>query len=479
MSNVILRDPEEAKRFLGQSLCLQRVVSATPGTVRQVLEWSLEIIASGQPLPPAGVVADLGHAALGVDHDIRPLPNPPAIPGLPPTLLRSYEDYFLGKVYADWSFERAADAIRRFQGRDQARGLAYLVRQFRERAGLGGVELPPGIIRTLIDSPPDEVLRRGHESLAEQPMPLVVDLYESLIAAARRMAEILSIEDVVALEQRTALADMGQYVAHRQVLQVARRLEAGLPRHPVRPRVGRREVPTRVLDEDTYPVGGFSSISTRGTVESLLHSQLAYMETEPQLRPDLFDVKYLRDELYYYARDENQFLRRRRVFLFCLGSDLTKARFKDADLPAQRIVLVLGLLFTAVQKLTEWLSADALKFEFLLLEEKDSEPLAQEKALLEMLLRDRLDDGTVRIRSLTEDLNAYADQCSQRGRCHVLTIGTRQSANPTASASNAHLLVAGPRPTVRVGHDEPVELPGEDAMEAWTATLERLLAEWV
>ena len=66
--------------------------------------------------------------------------------------------------------------------------------------------------------------------------------------------------------------------------------------------VGHR--PTRALDEDTYPVGGFTSISTRGSIESLLHSQLAYMETDE--RPDLFDIKFLRDELLYYARDENQ-----------------------------------------------------------------------------------------------------------------------------------------------------------------------------
>ena len=91
-------------------------------------------------------------------------------------------------------------------------------------------------------------------------------------------------------------------------------------RNKVKPLAGRREVPTRVLDEDTYPVGGFTSLSTKGTVESLLQSQLAYMEREPELRPDLFDVKYVRDELYYYSRDENQFLRRRRTFVFCLVS---------------------------------------------------------------------------------------------------------------------------------------------------------------
>src|SRR5207249_190972 len=112
----------------------------------------------------------------------------------------------------------------------------------------------------------------------------------------------------------------------RQVLRAAERLEAALPHHRPRPRPGRLEVPTRILDEDTYPVGGFSSLSTRGSVESLLHSQLAYME--PDDRPDLFDIKYLRDELLYYARDENQCLRRRRTFVFALFPDLARARHK-------------------------------------------------------------------------------------------------------------------------------------------------------
>ena len=156
---------------------------------------------------------------------------------------------------------------------------------------------------------------------------------------------MLGPEDVFELEHGTALAAFGQRVALRQVLRAAAEFEADLPRAPAAPPARRQEVPTRVLDEDTYPVGGFSSISTRGSVESLLHSQLAYME--PDDRPDLFDIKFLRDELLYYSRDENQFLRRRRTFVFALYPDLCHARFKDAELPCQRIVLLLALLVAA------------------------------------------------------------------------------------------------------------------------------------
>ncbi len=143
MNVVILRDPDEAQRFLLQGLWLQRSVPPSAGTIKPILEWILEIAASGQPLLPSGVIADFGHVAFGVDRDSRSKKDFPIVPGLPPTLMRTYEDHLLGKIYADWSFERASDALRRFTGRDRSIGLAYVIRQFRDRGNFGGVELSP------------------------------------------------------------------------------------------------------------------------------------------------------------------------------------------------------------------------------------------------------------------------------------------------------------------------------------------------
>src|SRR5439155_26923158 len=106
-------------------------------------------------------------------------------------------------------------------------------------------------------------------------------------------------------------------------------------------------------------------LSNRGSIESMLFSQLAYMETDPALQPDLFDTLFLMDELLYYSRDENQFLRRRRTFVLALSPDLVETRFKDFELPYQRGVMLLGLLYVTVRKLTEWLSTDALNFQVL------------------------------------------------------------------------------------------------------------------
>src|SRR5205823_708521 len=136
----------------------------------------------------------------------------------------------------------------------------------------------------------------------------------------------------------------------------------------------------RVHDEDQYPVGGYTSLATRGSIESLLHSQLAYMEEE---KPDLFDVKFVRDELFYYSRDENQFLRRRRAFVFVLRPELVAARYfvippdpasaRSRNTALQGIVLVAALMLALVRRLEEWLSSDALRFELLFVKAGDKQ----------------------------------------------------------------------------------------------------------
>jgi hypothetical protein len=238
-------------------------------------------------------------------------------------------------------------------------------------------------------------------------------------------------------------------------------------------------VPTRIRDEDTYPVGGFSSLSTRGSLESLLHSQLAYMEKDE--RPDLFDIKFLRDELLYYARDENQFWRRRRTFVFALFPDLLKAHFKDAELPWQRIILLLGLLVAAVRKLSEWLATDALAFEFLLLADGERETLAAEQTLLETLLREAIVNGTA-VLERVPSVAAVAQRCAQRARrsqCHCLLISTRGQGTEAEGTVVSRLQLDRQCPALGVGSLACVRPDSADAVAGWGAVLQTLLENWV
>jgi hypothetical protein len=474
-----IRDPDAARRFLVQGIWLQQVVAPAADNIRSALEWSLAIAAGGQPLPPVGFVADLGHILLGSDRE-RAGRNPRGnVPGLPAGLARTYEDLVLGKLFIDRGIERAGDVVRRYEGRDRARAVAFVVNQLRERAGVGGVMLSPSILKGLLEAPADELLARGWDGLSRGLEPLPRELYEELIAAVRRTADVLGPEDIFELEHGTALAELGQRVALRQVLQTAARLEAGLPRHRPRLRSTRREVPTQVPDEDVYPVGGFASISTRGTIESLLHSQLAFMEPATAARPDLFDVKFVRDELLYYSRDENQFLRLRRTFVVVLTPDLVAARFKDVDLPTQRIVLTLALLVVAVRRLTDWLSSDALVFDVLFVADGETQPLDQEESLMGLLLREAIANGTVRL-VRTANLGHAAKVVAERARqslCQTLLVSASEVPPLGDAADVSRLVVAGPRPRVTFADGEPPP-PEPDAWLSWEIALGRLLEHW-
>jgi hypothetical protein len=485
MNTYELRDLDEARRFLSQGLWWQQTEVPSAATVRESLEWALQVAGGGQPLPPIGFVADLGHLAFRLDWEARAHRATVSVPNLPVNLLRTYEDQVLGKIDGDWTFGRAGDALRRFQGRDRGRGLAFFLTQFRERAGFPGVEFSPGVIKHALEMPPEEVLNQGYESLRQDgPQPLLADLYEGLIAAARRAPEVLGPEDLFELEAGTALEDEGPRLARRQVLQAAASLEATLPRHRVAPAARRMEVPTRILDEDTYPVGGFTSISNRGSVESLLHSQLAYMEPDDGERPDLFDIKFLRDELLYYSRDENQFLRRRRTFVFVLQPDLVMARFKDPSLPYQRGVLLLALVVVLVRKLSEWLSTDALSFQVLFVGKSEDEALPAERELLRKLLREQLANNTAAVHAAFPP-KKVAEQCrewARRSLCHCLVLSTAALAPNKYEAEDvvvSRLRVDGPRPQLAEPGEKLETVEGDEPMDSWGQALQTVLGWWV
>lgn len=491
-----IRDPLQARQHVLQSLWLSRHVALSERSVSRTLDWCVEIASEGAPLPLSGFVCDVGHIALGTlrEPDAK-LAN--TVSGARRDTAsqfdqmsywdaadaRKYEDYVLGKLYADMMFERGADALLRFQGRDRSRGVAYVIDRFRDRAGFDGAILAPAVLRAIQESIAEEsigsVLEEGRQLIDRHGLPeYMVQEFRDLIVAVRNTGEVLGAEDVFELESGTALEQFGQRVALRQILQAADLLERSLPREKVRPLVKRQQVATHIVDEDMYPVGGYSSLSNRGTIESLLFSQLAFMEPDNADRPDLFDVKYLRDELVYYSRDENQFLRRRQTFVFAIYPDLFHARFKDNDLPWQRIVLVLAMLVVIVRKQLEWLSDHALTFEFLFLHDESSVRLADEQALIETLLREQIANGTVFVSRETAE--NVARHCSERGRrslCHLLTVSKSEQAIEGDVFHTTQLLIDSSQPRISFAEAGMLE-PEESGLDGWSEMLITMLRAW-
>jgi hypothetical protein len=202
---------------------------------------------------------------------------------------------------------------------------------------------------------------------------------------------------------------------------------------------------------------------------------------EPE-SPDLFDMKFVRDELFYYSRDENQFLRRRRAFVFVLFPDLVASRFKDTDLPCQRIVMVESLIVALVRKLTDWLSTDAIRFEVIFVQDGGKNPLEEEAKLLRLLLREPIERGDGEVAELPnrDAVVTFLNRLSRMAQVHCLATAVEPFEMDMDNVVVTELVVDGPRPQVGTGDgvvgvvDEP-----EDAFDLWHDTILHILRLWV
>jgi hypothetical protein len=204
------------------------------------------------------------------------------------------------------------------------------------------------------------------------------------------------------------------------------------------------------------------------------------MEPSGSRRPDLFDIKYLRDELLYYSRDENQFLRHRHVFGFLLTASLREARFKDPALPAQRIIMALALVVAAIELLTEWLSDDALRFDLIFEVGESDDPLAQERGLLQTVLQDAIAKGAVQIKTATNRSAVIRDYAAlaERVQCRLLTLQTSDSPAPESAPFADRLSVSGPCPRLTLAGERDSE-ETSDPEESWKTALGILVSAWL
>lgn len=471
MSHIELRDPDLAKEFILESLLLARAHPLSADSVKSTLRVAMELTSDGSPLPPLGLVFDISEVATRFGTERK---SPPEVHGFHPGLTRRYEDYVLGKMYADISFERGVDAIARFEGRERDRAIAFMINQLCRRCDVVGAYLSPAVIKSFQQLTGDEVVAMAGELITPDGISATMsEHYEKLVTAIQSSGELLGAEDIFELEHGTALAEFGQRIALHQVLRAAAELEKNLPNQKPRSQPRKYSVATNILEEDFYPVGGFSSISNKGTIESLLRSELAYIDDE--VRPDLFDIKFARGELLYYSRDENQFLRRRLSFVFLLDPSLAHARFKDPQIEWQRIILLMAMLYAMVERISNWLSVDAMQFEFLFLNRISASPLDDERELLEMLFREQLESGMVTIGEIEEsEVVVHCDDLARTSLCHSLMLTSELRSLKTQIAISSQVVLEPILPALYL--DEEDRFRSEDeSLDGWRESLERLL----
>jgi hypothetical protein len=189
---------------------------------------------------------------------------------------------------------------------------------------------------------------------------------------------------------------------------------------------------------------------------------------------------FLLDELLYYSRDDNQFLRRRRTFFLVLCPDLVETRFKDFELPYQRGVMLTGLLYVIVRRIKEWLGTDALRFEVISLGESEADPLAGEKQILEKLFFEEiaLDEMHFTRESQTK-LQKVCEEAARKSMVHCLMVGVQPPFCDAKDVVTTRLAINGPRPSLGDGMGELNLVEGDDASDSWAHTLQGILQRWV
>jgi hypothetical protein len=143
---------------------------------------------------------------------------------------------------------------------------------------------------------------------------------------------------------------------------------------------------------DVFPAGGFDAMSTKGTLENIVRSEVGYVGEGASVDasgqtagPDLFDVRFVEGELLYYTRDESPLFEARRPLVFAV-EDVEALRAKLPALPTQTLVLALAACLRAHRDVADATGPSAVHTT-IVIDGADPRVVAEERALVSLSLR--------------------------------------------------------------------------------------------
>ncbi len=476
MANDQRLDGTQADAFLAACFSISRdAVLAAPHFELSV--YALEAAFNERPLLPAPtLVLDLTALLSGERlMPIAPLSNEPVRDAV-----RAYEDHVLARLTSDRRWTRLVEGVNAAPRELRASAIGMTVVQVLTRLGItGGTGISQFIVRRFGTRTAGDVLALGRASLYEpQVSARLIDGLLLTAKAARRTRELLSDAEVFLVENIAALKGLGPRVALAQLAQVAQTIEERMPSRLRGTVFEDGEAPTAIEEDSAYPVGGFSSISTAGNLENLVTSELMYMDVGNAPRPDLFDIRFVEGELLYYARDESVAVRRKRALVLVFDASLIRARVLDGGEKYQRLVWLLGSVTALIRKLSSWLDTEALTFELIFTGTNGEQPLAEEAAIVSLLLREFRERGQLEAHfagSAASAVKKARETHRSRGRV-MLFVTTLPPGLAGDSQPDALVDVGALRPVIHWLDAQPAvaESP-KDSAGAWEHATKALL----
>ncbi|MGV3625208.1 MAG: hypothetical protein ACO1OB_30625 [Archangium sp.] len=464
-----------AEEFLSASAALAREAATSPTWFEPAVR-ALEAAYTERPLLPAPVLVFDLTALL---HGERVLPvTPPAVDAVREAL-RGYEDHVLARLTADRRWTRLCEAIAALPKTLHATAVGLIATQLLQRLGLdAGVGISTGVVRRFAAKAPDQVLNAGR--LAVYDNELAAQLVEGLTMlakAARRTRDLLSDAEVFLVENLAALKTLAARVALTQLAEVAQLVDEQLPARLRGQVFEDGDAPTALEEDSAFPVGGFSSISTSGSIENLVTSELIYMENG-DARPDLFDVRFVENELLYYSRDESVSVRRKRVLALVFDASLSQWAVKDAGEKYQRLVWLFGAVTALIRKLSAWLDTEALRFELIFVVEREEPVLHEEEGVLGLVLREYRERGQVELLRAESASRAVRDVHQRHGaRARAMVFAAKfPDGLDGDSAPDAIVTASGSSPRVHWSSPSLERAAStEGALAAWSQVALQLL----
>lgn len=234
---------------------------------------------------------------------------------------------------------------------------------------------------------------------------------------ARSVLSLLTPGDLVTLRFRSLLSTRSQRTAAQQAGAVLETIFSTLPKKIRSSGKLKGRVATNLKEEDTYPMGGFSSMSTQGSLENLVSTELIYTK-KAEKGPNLFLVRWAEGELLYFTRDDSVSSRPYRRVFFVFPTSIQDLRRRKKGNAYQDVIYVIGIVAATILRCLDLLRKVNLEITIWC----DGHTQAEEKQLLQLFLQDVVTQGRVSFLggSGTEQLVAEIDTVSTRGLVDVI-----------------------------------------------------------
>jgi hypothetical protein len=369
--------------------------------------------------------------------------------------LRRYEDAVLARLQLDGRFLRIKEALAGLPSSARPIGFGLVASQVQCRLAFTmptAINVAP-VLRRLLRKPLGDITELGLRRLEDDNVSAWLERsMASMVTAVSAQSSLLSDADLSWAENTEALQSLAVRTALAQVADAAERIEASVPRRMraiAQDDLGRA---TALEQESAFPVGGFSSIATRGSLENLVASELMYMERGEALRPDLFDIRFAGGELLYYSRDESVAIRRRRGLAFVFDQSLKSARVLDSNEHTQRLVWALAAVVVCVKTLVSWLDRETLTIELVFKGDSAETPLQEEMTVASLMLRSFILKRQVKVGQQGQEETVIQLRQRLGPRAHVVQL---ISATPSAPLEGVDVVVQLAQSLVTMSTERP------------------------